>query len=185
MGEILGGARIKMDSYFYFYLPITQQSVRQLLWELGRIPQEGRAHIAMYSPGGDVQAGIALYEGLRASPVPILVYAVGSVESIAVVAFMGAQERISTPMGQFMLHRVHVDLYKATVPILEEEIDQLRVAERRIDEILRLHIEFDDSAWAKIKTGDLYVSPDQALRAGIVHRISEFCIPKGERVIVI
>jgi len=56
------------------------------------------------STGGNLQAGFTMYELLRSLPVPVTMCNVGSVESIAVIVYLGASIRIAAPKSTFKLH---------------------------------------------------------------------------------
>lgn len=71
-----------------------------------------RLHLLLSSPGGDVSAGIALYNYLRAIPVEVLTYNIGMVASIANVIFMAAESknRFACPHTSFLFHGVKMHL---------------------------------------------------------------------------
>ena len=63
-----------------------------------------RLYFLFSSSGGSVDAGIALYNYLRALPVPIVMHNTGSIDSIANVVFLAADERYANPHSIFLLH---------------------------------------------------------------------------------
>ena len=68
-------------------------------------PQPPAGLIIMFSSaGGNVHAGITLYEFLRTYPIPVTMCNVGSVESISCIVFLGADNRIAMPNTHFKLH---------------------------------------------------------------------------------
>ena len=54
-----------------------------------------RVYLALSTPGGQVQAGIALYNTLVAMPFKITVHNIGSVNSVGNVIFLAGEERSS------------------------------------------------------------------------------------------
>jgi len=58
------------------------------------------------STGGSVDAGMALYNFLRALPVPVVMHNTGSVNSMANVVFLAADTRYAAPHSMFLLHGV-------------------------------------------------------------------------------
>ena len=55
-----------------------------------------RVYLALSTPGGQVQAGIALYNTLVAMPFKITVHNIGSVNSVGNVIFLAGEERYAT-----------------------------------------------------------------------------------------
>ena len=66
--------------------------------------QPDNLNIMFSSPGGNVNAGITIYEFLRTLPIPVTMCNVGSVESISCIVFLGANDRIAMPNTHFKLH---------------------------------------------------------------------------------
>jgi ATP-dependent protease ClpP protease subunit len=67
-----------------------------------RVP---RLHLLFQSSGGLVGDGVCLYSFFRGLPLPLTIYNVGSVSSIAALAYLGAEERKVSAHATFMLHR--------------------------------------------------------------------------------
>ena len=61
-----------------------------------------RIHLLIQSTGGFICDGIALYNYIRKLPIEVIAYNVGSVQSIAVIAFLGAQKRKASKTATFM-----------------------------------------------------------------------------------
>lgn len=63
-----------------------------------------RLEIFLSSPGGDIDTGMAIYEALRTTEADVHIYGYGIVASIAVLIFMGGDERVLTPGTRMFLH---------------------------------------------------------------------------------
>jgi ATP-dependent protease ClpP protease subunit len=59
------------------------------------------------SPGGEVEAGISLYNFLRSLPVEIVMHNTGSIDSIANVVFLSASTRYASTHSSFLFHGVN------------------------------------------------------------------------------
>lgn len=106
----------QVDDIYYTYVDtidvikvnLVINQIQQVI--LPRNPK--RLHLLLSSPGGDVSAGIALYNYLRAIPVEVLTYNIGMVASIANVIFMAAESknRFACPHTSFLFHGVKMQL---------------------------------------------------------------------------
>jgi ATP-dependent protease ClpP protease subunit len=56
------------------------------------------------TPGGQVAQGIALYNTLKALPVPTIMHSVGNVDSIGNAIFLAGKTRYACPVSTFMFH---------------------------------------------------------------------------------
>lgn len=90
------------------------------------------------SSGGSVDAGIAIYNYLRALPIKLAMHNNGSIDSIANVIFHAADERHANPHSTFLFHGVAMNLEKAALnrSQLQELLSQLSALETKIADIL-------------------------------------------------
>src|SRR5437773_7862504 len=98
--------------YLVFSLNITPQTVTKLLSECAAWANQGTKEIyLLLAPlGGNVPAGIAAYNALRALPVKLITHNIGNVDSIANILFLAGQERLAVPHSTFMFHGVRFDV---------------------------------------------------------------------------
>ena len=54
--------------------------------------------------------------------------------------------------------------------------------DRRTEAILREHIELTADQWLKLDKGELFLSAEDALKAGIIHEIGDFSPPPGTQI---
>ena len=79
------------------------------------------------SPGGDVNAGVAIYNYLRALPVARLVmHNIGSIDSVANVIFHAADERYAAPHSTFHFHGVAMNLAANAHSLNHSQIRELQ-----------------------------------------------------------
>lgn len=141
-----------------------------------------RLHLLLSSPGGDVSAGIALYNYLRAIPVEILTYNIGMVASVANVIFMAAEakNRFACPHTSFLFHGVKLNL---TAPM---QVDYSQVKEfesnmsRDLERIAEVYIANTSLKKEKIdalfKQGEIQ-NLDSAVTEGIIAEVKTLKIP--------
>lgn len=114
-----------LEHFFHFCGPITQKSYQSLHHcILNAICSQGaeKITILLSSEGGDLNSGFSAYSFLRGLPVPVKIINVGTIESMAVIMYLGADERITLEHSRFLLHQFHW-----TYP--QQRVDFLRLYE--------------------------------------------------------
>jgi ATP-dependent Clp protease protease subunit len=103
--------------------------------EIIRVDNPQCIHFLFASPGGNVDAGIAVYNYLRALPIKIIMHNTGAIDSIANVIFHAADERYANPHSTFLFHGVGMNLEKSTLnrSQLQEMLSQLSALETTSD----------------------------------------------------
>jgi ATP-dependent Clp protease, protease subunit len=86
-----------------------------------------RVHLCFSSNGGYIGDGIYLYNHMRALPIPITIHNTGTVASIATTIFVGAQRRLCSSNGMFMMHPVTVGA-KAQSLAIKPLVESLQAA---------------------------------------------------------
>ncbi len=92
--------------YFFYHGTVNIQGVRNLETLLSSAIREDSPDITVCicSNGGDVCAGIGLYNFIRMIPLSITTYAFGICGSIAATIFLAGERRIAAPVSMFTLH---------------------------------------------------------------------------------
>jgi len=144
------------------------------------------AHLAFSSLGGYVAPGIALYNHIRALPLKVVAYNVGSVSSIAVAAFVGAEERYCSIHSMFMIHpTAFPNLQGMTWERLRSVADSALADDERTEGILRERTRLPDELLQARRTRDVHITPQEAVTHGLVHGIAEFKVPQGCQILQI
>jgi ATP-dependent Clp protease, protease subunit len=139
-----------------------------------------RIHMLFQTNGGMVPDGICLYNIFRSAPIEINLYNAGSIASIGVVAYLGAQKRKASQNATFMIHKTHFSPIAATANRLQSAADAALLDDRRIEGILHAHMaSLPKEKWELHTVADVWLSADEALDAGLVTQIEEFKPPKG------
>ena len=144
-----------------------------------------RLHLLFQSQGGGIGEGVALYNIFRALPFELVLYNVGTVSSIAVIAFLGAQTRRVSAHGAFMIHRTQTTVQSATTQTVKSFSEAAILADKRTEAILRKHINMPDDKWAHFNHNDLWFSAEDAVKFGIAQEIAEFAPPPGTQLYAI
>ena len=132
-----------------FVGPIDQQASQRIAGALTIAVNNSISHIhmAFQSAGGTVADGVCIYNLLRASPIPITTYNVGSVSSAGVIAYLGAQTRGVSSTGTFMIHKTYLSPIAARVDKLQAFANSATIDDERTESILRGNINLADDKW--------------------------------------
>lgn len=172
------------DVHAVFVGGILEASVRGILQAIstGIANSVGHIHLLFQSGGGNVGDGVCLYNYLRTLRTPFTIYNVGSVCSIATLAYLGAEERKASASATFMLHRTRVSPQATTANRLRAVTNALVLDDERTEAIWRERLTLTPEQWDIHEHDDLWLSADQALTAGLVTSIGDFAPALGQPV---
>ena len=114
---------------------ITRELAEDVLAMLLLLEQEDTKsiiNIYINSPGGEVDAGFAIYDMARFIEAPVRCVSAGLVASAAVIVLLAADKknRLSLPNSRFLLHQPSAGVRGSTADIEIEANEILRVRER-------------------------------------------------------
>lgn len=173
--------------YVVFSADINPSSVETLIQAMGNLAQNRVPHVylALSTPGGNVMAGITLYNFLRAVPFRLTVHNIGNVDSIGNAVFLSGEERYACPHSTFMFHGVGFDPLPGRLEEkqLREMLDGIGSDQRRIGSIIteRSGLTADEiqGLFREAQTK----SAEFACDRGMVHEIRDFQLPSGAPVL--
>ena len=142
-------------------------------------------HFCFSSLGGYVADGIYLYNHIRSLPVKVVAYNLGSVSSIAVAAFVAAEERYCSIHAMFMIHPTSMPALEMTAQRLEGALAAALADDGRTESILRERTKLPDDLLSARKSKDVHITPEMAVKFGLVHGVREFSLPHGHQIIQI
>jgi ATP-dependent Clp protease protease subunit len=171
--------KLPPEVYGTFCSGIDQSSVQKILNAVGTASQNNVQHIHLLfqSTGGSVADGIALYNFLKTAPIDITLYNVGSVQSVAAIAYLGAKKRKTSARATFVFHRVTGGAQAAKSGLLKTITEGVVIDDGRIESIMREHIRMSEEKWAVLDRGDLWFTAQDAIDAKIADEIAEFAPP--------
>lgn len=170
--------------YATFVGVIDQAALQRIFNGVSGAMQRGvpGVHMLFQSTGGTVSDGVALYNYLRVLPIEVSLYNVGTVSSIAALAYLGAKVRKTSARATFMLHRTQVTLQNVRAERLHGISTSIRMDDERTEKILRTHLKLSKKLWAVHEVADLWLSADEALECGLATEIGEFAPPPGTMI---
>jgi ATP-dependent protease ClpP protease subunit len=176
-----GGESNPLPIYAAFAGMVDQQAVERFLTAFASMRTVGaaEARILFQSSGGFVADGICLYNLFRAAPVRLTLYNCGGVQSIATIAYLGAEQRVVSQYGAFMIHRTGISPQHASAGHLESLARSAAISDKSTEAILRAHLKADAALWERLDRGDVALDSHMALELGLATEIGEFPLPFG------
>ena len=167
--------------YVMFTAKITPFTVERLTAVMAQAVKEqvGQVYLAMSTPGGQVQAGIALYNTLLAMPFPITVHNISSVNSMGNIIFLAGGKRYTTANSTFMFHGVGFDVTSPTridERYARDRLDSLLADQQRMGQIITTRSNIGKEKIAEFFRTQTTVDSDWARDNGIIEDVRDFAI---------
>lgn len=136
-------------------------------------------YLLLSSHGGEVDAGVTLYNFLKSLPVKIVTHNIGTIDSIANIIFAAGKERYAVPHSVFLFHGVQMNLNgQLSLPQVDEIRDRIIKNHETIAGILNDNTLMTIREIKKLfKTGETK-DVRFALKKGIIHKIKSAELPK-------
>jgi ATP-dependent Clp protease, protease subunit len=175
---------VSSDVYAVFSDNINQGSVQRIFnaFAIGMANKIQHVHLLFQSWGGYVGDGVCLYNFFKTLPIDLTIYNAGAVQSIALIAYLGAKERKTSRRAVFMMHRTSSGNQPTTAARLKGVAKMLTLDDTRSESILREHITLSAEDWETMDNQDVYFSGEEATQNGIAHAIGEFSPPPGVQI---
>ena len=146
--------------------------------------KQDNIYLCLSSPGGFVADGIFLYNHIRSLAVPVIIHATGTIASIATAVFVAAPTRYSSKNAMFMMHPTTVGPFNQGIAAeqIQSALNSAVADDERTERILRDRTKLSDEILKAKRLRDVHLSPDEALKFGLVDEIGEFAIPAGQQL---
>ena len=162
------------EKCFYLCEGIDDDSPKKVFLALTALKtvQDARP-IRMYlsSVGGDVEAGLAIYDLLREVP-NLEIIVVGYAYSMGIIILQAAKRRIMRPNASLMAHWGHQAIEDNNPVNYDKKLEFQKVLDTKCDTILleRMKKKRKSMTLNKVKKltqFDWYMSPDEAIKVGL------------------
>ncbi|MBN2389601.1 MAG: ATP-dependent Clp protease proteolytic subunit [Anaerolineae bacterium] len=141
---------------------------------LDREDPEREISLYINSPGGEISAGLAIYDTIQLIQAPVSTIAVGMTASMATVLLTAGTKgrRYALPYATIHLHQPlgGVQGQAADIEIAAKEILRQRDL---LNGILRHHTDLDDAQIARLTDRDFYMTAQEAVKHNIVDKVLE------------
>jgi len=166
-----------------FSSPVNNQTTSAFMAMLAKAVNDGHddLHLLLSSPGGGVADGITAYNFMRALPIKITTYNIGTVDSIGNVIFQGGRHRVANPTSRFMFHGVGFDVQQARFELkqLRERTQNIQNDQSMINEILVRHTNLSTEDVEKLFLEAAFINSRDAKERGLVDEVIDINLPPG------
>jgi len=150
---------------------VANEIVAKLLF-LDREDSEREISLYINSPGGEIAAGLAIYDTIQLIQAPVSTIAVGRTASMATVLLTAGTKgrRYALPYATIHLHQPlgGVQGQAADIEIAAKEILRQRDL---INDILRHHTNLDEKQINRLTDRDFYMTAEEAVEYHIVDKV--------------
>ena len=153
---------------------VTKKMAQQIMTQLLLLEAENHDDIKMYinSPGGDADAGFAIFDMMRFIKPKVKAICAGVAASAAVIILLGAKKenRFSLPNARVLIHQPSTGIHGTAADIQIEATEILKCREK----INRLISVETGQAMEKVESDtkrNFWMSAEEALKYGLVRKI--------------
>jgi ATP-dependent Clp protease protease subunit len=178
---------VPAEIYVSFSAEISAATAQALIQTMTSLStrQIPKVNLLLSTPGGDVMAGINIYNILKARPYELHIFNMGNIDSIGNVIFQTARERFACVHSTFLFHGVASG--PSAVPMgelfLEERLKSVKADQAQITEILAAKTSMDEPTINDLFLHSKNKNAPQALADGIIDEIRDPHISSGAEII--
>ena len=131
--------------------------------------------IYINSPGGDVYAGLAIYDTMQFVKPDVSTISIGMAMSMGALLLAGGAEgkRMALPNAKVMIHQVWTGGFGGQATDIEIRARETLSLKRRIEEIIAKHSKQELEKVTKDMERDFFLSAEDAKDYGIIDRVIE------------
>ena len=174
------------DTFFITFTDsINDDKVKNLIAVITDITnqhQPSQIYILFSSGGGGVNAGITLYNFLRALPAEVVFHNIGTVDSIATCIFLAGSKRYACDNAHFLFHGVAWPFNQGTVlnrKQLQECVSTIQQNENDFANIITSRTSIGKEEMFSLLDQGESKGLEFALEKGVIHEVCDASIPAG------
>ena len=153
---------------------INKESAERFIKDLLVLEAESNEPVKVFinSPGGDVDAGFAIYDMVRFVSCPVIMVGMGLIASAASLILLAvpAERRVGLPNSSYLIHQPLSEM-KGNATDIEIHALQLEKIKEKLNRIISEATGTDIGTVAADTDRDHWLDADQALAYGLISRI--------------
>lgn len=152
-----------------------QDFARQVLYFTQENDEE-KIKVFINSPGGEIEAGMLIYDIIQSTSTPITIYCLGRAYSMAAVIFAsGHFGRYILPHSKLMIHEPAVEAgLSGKTSSIQALSDDLTKSKKELDALLALHTGKKVSEIAELTKKDHFFTSQEAVDFGLADCVMSF-----------
>lgn len=168
-----------MEQFIFYHGPVNIQGARNLetLLTAAAAKENPKITLCICSGGGDVCAGIGVYNFIKMLPVQVTTYTFGICGSIAATMFLSGTSRIAASTSMFSLH--------AATYVEGPRIGEISENTKIISQPFSQKLEWTEERIEKYFSSpqEQFISPEQAVEMSIVTEIKDIVMSSADEII--
>jgi ATP-dependent protease ClpP protease subunit len=164
--------RLAFNGHFYSN---SGNALRNRIAQIIEQPNHESLTILLSSEGGSTDEGLALYNFIRALPVPVHMHAVGHVGSMAIPVFLAGHKRTCSPFSRFFFHAYDWGFNgRQMTDRIAEALQRLRSDIELSSKIAERHTSLSSERLAELYNTSptpTILTPNEAQDAGLVESV--------------
>lgn len=171
------------EVYINFNLGVSPESTQSFFKIIQDQLSKGmtKLNLLISSPGGNVEPGIAIYNFLKGLPIEVVTHNYGSCDSIAALVFCAGKERYTVANSRFLIHGIGLTIkdQRFNEIGLKETLDSMKNQRETISKIIAKECNKKVEEVEADMLNGIILSPDEAIKYGLVTKIKDDLIPAG------
>jgi ATP-dependent Clp protease, protease subunit len=170
-------SRLLKDRIIFVGTPIESQMANSIVAQLLLLDsQNPEQEIQMYinCPGGEVYAGLAIYDTMRYIKAPVSTICVGIAMSMGSVLLMAGDKgkRKALPNSRIMIHQGSAG-FRGNTPDLEVQAKEVLHLRDRLISVYHKHTDIPHDKLLRDMERDYFMSADEAQKYGLIDSVIE------------
>ena len=168
-------SRLLKDRIIFLGVPIDSQVANVIVAQLLLLDsQNPEQEIQMYinCPGGEVYAGLAIYDTMRHIKAPVSTICVGIAMSMGSVLLMAGDKgkRKALPNSRIMIHQGSSGFRGNTADVEVQAKEALYLRDRMID-LYNKHTDLPHATLLNDMARDYFMNPEEAMKYGLIDEV--------------
>jgi len=181
-------SRLLNDRIIFLGTPVTSEIANLIVAQMIHLESDDPdKDIRLYinSPGGDVYAGLAIYDTMRYVRSDVQTICFGMAMSMGAILLAGGTrgKRVALPNSKIMIHQGHTSGFEGQASDIEIRAREILALQRRIEELMAADTGHTVERIHEDTQRDNFMSPEQAREYGLIDHVMEMRVPEnGKRV---
>ena len=181
-------SRLLNDRIVFLGTPVTSEIANLIVAQMIHLESDDPdKDIRLYvnSPGGDVYAGLAIYDTMRYVRSDVQTICFGMAMSMGAILLAGGArgKRVALPNSKIMIHQGHTSGFEGQATDIEIRAREILALQRRIEELMAADTGHTVERIHEDTQRDNFMSPEQAKEYGLIDHVMEMRVPEnGKRV---
>lgn len=147
-------------------------SSQNIISEIDKLTDVSKINVYISSYGGEVQAGLAIYNALKRNKAKVITHCEGFACSIASVIFMAGDERIMQDASLLMIHNAW-SFGEGNADQLRKQADDLEKISQASVRVYKEHSTLSEEEIKALMDEETWILPEEALEWGFATKIEK------------